>query len=98
MSATKLDNGIYNISCGMEISGLELAEMVNNEARERGFKLDYKTTGFVAPGYVPYSTLDISKVLGTGAWEPKIPLDQTIADLFDYYEKGGIEPPRWDRI
>lgn len=97
ISAKNLEDGIYNISCGIEISGLELAEMVCDEARERGMNLEYKTTIFSAPGYVPHSTLDISKVLNTGAWEPRIPLKETITALFDYYEKGGIEPPRWDR-
>lgn len=99
LSAKDLEDGIYNISCGMEISGKVLAHQVFNEAHDRGYDLQYDLTEFVAPGYVPYSTLDISKVLETGVWEPKITLKRTISDLFDYYEQAGvIEPPRWDRI
>ncbi len=97
LSAKDLEDGIYNISCGMEISGKVLAHQVFNEAHDRGYDLQYDLTVFVAPGYVPHSTLDISKVLETGMWEPKIPLKQTISDLFDYYEQpDAIEPPRWD--
>ncbi len=99
LSAKNLEDGIYNISCGMEISGKVLAHQVFNEAHDRGYDLQYKFTDFVAPGYVLYSTLDISKILDTGVWKPKITLKQTISDLFDYYEgEGSIEPPRWDRI
>lgn len=99
LSAKDLEDGIYNISCGMEISGKVLAHQVFNEAHDRGYDLQYNLTDFVAPGYVPHSTLDISKVLETGVWKPEIPLKQTISDLFDYYEQAGaIEPPRWDRI
>ena len=99
LSAKNLEDGIYNISCGMEISGKVLAHQVFNEAHDRGYYLRYSLDEFVAPGYVPHSTLDISKVLETGVWKPKIKLKQTISDLFDYYEKeGSIEPPRWDKI
>ncbi len=99
LSAKNLEDGIYNISCGMEISGKVLAHQVFNEAHDRGYDLQYNFTDFVAPGYVLYSTLDISKILKTGEWKPKITLKQTISDLFDYYEgESSIEPPRWDVI
>jgi len=99
LSAKDLEDGIYNISCGMEITGKVLAHQVFNEAHDRGHNLRYSLTEFVAPGYVPHSTLDTSKILDTGVWNPRITLKQTIADLFDYYEeKDSIEPPSWDKI
>lgn len=98
--APKLSNDVYNISHGTEISGGDLAELVNSEAKERGYELEYKFVTWKAPGYVPRSALDITKIIETGFWKPKIKLEQTIKDLFDYYEqaKEAPVPPRWDEL
>ena len=99
MNAENLDQGIYNISSGTEITGLDLAKTVQGVARERGHDLDYRLVDWTAPGYVPYSGLDISKVLDSGVWEPKHDLESTILSLFDFYEGGKIpSPPRWDEL
>jgi len=97
MCSSKLNNEIYNVSCGMEITNRELAETVSRIAEERGHKLNYDFTSFKLPGLVPCSTLDNSKILATGVWKPTITLEQSIEDMFSYYEqRDSIEPPRWD--
>lgn len=100
-SANKLENSIYNVSSGTEIKGPALATIVDEEARIRGYDgLEFETTPFMVPGYVPESTLNISKILETGVWEPKHDLRDTITWLFDYYEaeKNAPKPPTWDSI
>lgn len=98
--ASKLPDDIFNISSGSEISGRDLAELVSSEARERGHELDYSYVSWKAPGYVPNSALDITKIRETGLWKPRIKLTQTIKDLFDYYEeaKEAPIPPKWDEL
>lgn len=98
--ASKLPDDIFNISSGSEISGRDLAELVSSEARERGHELDYSYVSWKAPGYVPNSALDITKIGETGLWKPKIPLRQTIKDLFLYYEqdKNIKIPPKWNEL
>ncbi len=99
MCSSKLNNGIYNVSCGIEINSRELVEIVSGMAEGRGYKLNYEFTDFKLPGLVPCSTLDNSKMLATGEWKPTIALEQSIEDMFRYYESpNSIEPPRWDRV
>ncbi|MBW2671975.1 MAG: NAD(P)-dependent oxidoreductase [Deltaproteobacteria bacterium] len=99
LSAEDLPNGIYNLGSGVETSGRELVELVAEIARERGHDLDCEYVDFYPPGYVPYSTLDISKILDTRMWRPKFKLDDTIRALFAYYEnRDAVRPPRWDEI
>ncbi len=99
LCSSKLNNEIYNVSCGMEINNRELAETVSGIAEERGHKLNYEFTDFKLPGLVSCSTLDNSKILATGVWKPTITLEQSIEDMFSYYEfPNSIEPPRWDKV
>lgn len=87
--------GVYNVSTGSEVRGVQLAELVADEAKRRGYKLNYSLKPGAPKGYVKCSTLFTGKI--SNHWRPKHSLSDTISTLFDYYESPGArEPPRWD--
>jgi nucleoside-diphosphate-sugar epimerase len=97
--AKKLPSGIYNVASEVETSGKKLAETVASIAEDRGYSLDYELVDFSPGGFVSSSTLDISKILDTGSWTPRIGLETMLKSLFDYYEKPGfVEPPDWREL
>lgn len=98
--ADKLPQGTYNtynLGSNSEIRGKELVSLVSNIAKERGYKLHYTFTKFYPKGYVPYSTLD-TVLDGSSLWKPQITLEKSLNSIFDYYEKGGYEPPSWESL
>jgi nucleoside-diphosphate-sugar epimerase len=88
-----LPDGVFNVAWDGAVSGGGLAEYVNRIAEYRGYTLKY-TVGCGHPqGYVKDSTLDVERAIGVG-WVPQVDPYWMIEGLFDYYEAGGVEPPR----
>jgi len=88
---------IFNLGRRCEISGKELVSKASFIAEQRGYKVLCEEVPWSPQGFVKESTLKttLSKY---EVWKPTYTLDQTLRTLFDYYEKGGIEPPSWESL
>lgn len=94
-----LTDNTYNISSKIEVTTIELAQLVDQEAKKRGLKLEYNPVDFSAPGYVKESTLDCSRIRDLYGWTTYIPQETTVNRLLDYYQTvDALEPPSWDKI
>lgn len=92
-------HGFGNLGTNSEVSGRQLALIVDSVGQNRGH--DPLSVGFVRdspPGYVKDSTL-LTYCCHSPDWLPKHNLRDSIATLFEYYEKkGSIEPPSWESL
>ena len=95
--AEKLPHGIYNLGSNVETRGNYLVKLIECIANKRGHSLKCNFVPWYPKGYVPESTL-VTKLEGSGLWKPKYSLVETLETLFDYYEKGGFEPPSWKKL
>ena len=85
--------GIYNLGGRNETTGKQLVNLVAKIGKKRGFKLKPKFIKDSPKTFIVESTLMTNPL-----FTPKFTLKETIKTLFDYYERGGIEPPRWESL
>ncbi len=95
---TDLRDGIYNLGSRKEVPTSELIWHMEKLAVGEGFGLDYSYINWKPDGYVPYSTLDTSKL--NEFWQPRYKLEDTLESVFKYYveEENPLEPPSWDAL
>jgi GDP-4-dehydro-6-deoxy-D-mannose reductase len=75
----------YNVCCGRGRSMREMLEMLLAGSRTRvEVKVD---PGRLRPSDVPVQVGDPSKLRTATGWEPRIPLDRTLADLLDDWRR-----------
>lgn len=76
----------YNLSHGDEISGIQLYDIISEEAKKRGYKPRHTTTAYIPPGLAEEVTLSCNWL------ERTVPLIRGIEKLFDHYEHEEDEP------
>jgi len=91
----KLSKHIYNLGSNTGIKGKSLASTVSSMAFSRGYKSNITLTPFYPKGYILRSTLNTKL---DWRWKPQFSLVDSLNTLFDYYQKGGPEPPSWENL
>jgi GDP-4-dehydro-6-deoxy-D-mannose reductase len=78
---------VYNVCSGHDRSIQEVAEAL---LRQAGAHLELRTDpDLVRPVEVPVLRGDYGRLQGATGWEPKIPFDQTLADVLTWWRRAG---------
>jgi GDP-4-dehydro-6-deoxy-D-mannose reductase len=79
--------GVYNVCSGHDRSIQEVAEAL---LRQAGTDLELRTDpDLVRPVEVPVLRGDYGRLHRATGWEPKIPFDQTLADVLTWWRRAG---------
>ncbi|MCR5251761.1 MAG: GDP-mannose 4,6-dehydratase [Lachnospiraceae bacterium] len=79
----------YNVGSGHAV---EIRELLDTVIRRSGADIRVETDpAKIRPVDVPIIEADISKLKAATGWEPRIPLEQTIDEVLDYWRRKGEE-------
>lgn len=74
---------IYNVGCGKAIKIRKILDVILLQSQA---KIDVQIDpAKLRPSDIPIIAADTSKLYETTGWEPKIPLEQTISDVLEYW-------------
>ncbi|MDA9790998.1 GDP-L-fucose synthase [Schleiferiaceae bacterium] len=83
---TRLEEHLYNVGTGFELTIKELAELIQSTVGHQG-EIDWDTT---KPDGTPRKLMDSSKLMSLG-WSPTIQLSEGVQNVYSVYEKSSIE-------
>ena len=77
--------GVYNVCSGRDVSIREIADgLADLAGATLAFEVD---PALVRPVEVPVLRGDPHRLAEATGWKPEIPLDQTLADVLDYWRR-----------